>query len=201
MNSSTEENGIHEAINYYAEGMRTGNVEILKKGFHQQAILCGYLGDEKIAAPIEGLYDWVSSNPAPAATGETFGCGSSREHAPWALLDFGFRCIIAPSFADIFYNNCFKNGILPVTLPDAQIDELFKRTEANEDYRLTVDLEQQTIVCGNRSYKFTIDPVRRMRLLNGWDDIALTESYRDRIAAFKARDQAERPWAVPRTNS
>ena len=74
MNSSTEENGIHEAINYYAEGMRTGNVEILKKGFHQQAILCGYLGDEMIAAPIEGLYDWVSGNPAPAKTGEAFGC-------------------------------------------------------------------------------------------------------------------------------
>ena len=117
-----------------------------------------------------------------------FGCGSSREHAPWAILDFGVRAILAPSYADIFYNNCFKNGVLPVTLPDAQIDEIFKRTEASVGYRLTVDLEQQ-IVTDDRGlrYSFTVDPFRRECLLKGLDDIGLTLVHEADIAAYEKR--------------
>jgi 3-isopropylmalate/(R)-2-methylmalate dehydratase small subunit len=117
-----------------------------------------------------------------------FGCGSSREHAPWAIHDYGFRAILAPSYADIFYNNCFKNGILPVTLPDAQIDEIFKRTEANDGYRLTVDLEQQ-IVTDDKGlrYSFTVDPFRRECLLKGLDDIGLTLVHEAEISAFEKK--------------
>jgi 3-isopropylmalate/(R)-2-methylmalate dehydratase small subunit len=115
-----------------------------------------------------------------------FGCGSSREHAPWAILDYGFRTILAPSYADIFYNNCFKNGILPVTLTNEQMDELFKRTEKNEGYTVTVDLEQQ-IVTDDRGlrYSFTVDPFRRECLLKGLDDIGLTLVHEAEIAAFE----------------
>jgi 3-isopropylmalate/(R)-2-methylmalate dehydratase small subunit len=115
-----------------------------------------------------------------------FGCGSSREHAPWALQDYGFHAIIAPSYADIFYNNCFKNGILPIALSDAQVDELFRRTEQKDGYRLTVDLEAQTITDGSGlSIPFQIDPFRRDCLLNGWDDIGLTLRFEDRITAYE----------------
>jgi 3-isopropylmalate/(R)-2-methylmalate dehydratase small subunit len=119
-----------------------------------------------------------------------FGCGSSREHAPWALLDYGFRALLAPSFADIFYNNCFKNGILPVSLSDAEIDEIFRRTEEEVGYELTVDLEGQTITdeAGLR-LSFTVDPFRRECLLNGWDDIGLTLRHQDRIAAYEREHQ------------
>lgn len=118
-----------------------------------------------------------------------FGCGSSREHAPWAILDYGFRAILAPSYADIFYNNCFKNGILPVTLPTEQIDELFKRTLENEGYRLSVDLEQQ-IVTDDQGlrYSFTVDPFRRDCLLKGLDDIGLTLVHEADIAAFEKKN-------------
>lgn len=117
-----------------------------------------------------------------------FGCGSSREHAPWAILDYGFRAILAPSYADIFYNNCFKNGILPVTLANEQMDELFKRTEKNEGYRVTVDLEQQ-IVTDEKGlrYSFTLDPFRRECLLKGLDDIGLTLVHEAEIAAFEKK--------------
>ncbi|HEX5411192.1 MAG TPA: 3-isopropylmalate dehydratase small subunit [Terriglobia bacterium] len=124
-----------------------------------------------------------------------FGCGSSREHAPWAVLDYGFRAIIAPSYADIFYINCFKNGILPITLPDAQVDELFRRTEQNAGYRLTVDLESQKITEDTPApgrgleISFEVDPFRRECLLNGWDDIGLTLRFDDRIAAFEKVNQ------------
>src|SRR6516165_2539017 len=115
-----------------------------------------------------------------------FGCGSSREHAPWALLDYGFRTLIAPSYADIFYNNCFKNGILPVTLSDAQVDDLFRRVAKTEGYRLTADLETQTITDGTGlQLTFSIDPFRRECLLNGWDDIGLTLRFEERIAAYE----------------
>ena len=115
-----------------------------------------------------------------------FGCGSSREHAPWAILDYGFRAILAPSYADIFYNNCFKNGILPVTLTNDQMDELFRRTGAKEGYRLTVDLEQQVVTDekGLR-YSFTVDPFRRECLLKGLDDIGLTLVHEPEISAFE----------------
>jgi len=115
-----------------------------------------------------------------------FGCGSSREHAPWALLDYGFRALIAPSYADIFYNNCFKNGLLPVTLAAAQVDELFRRAEKTGGYRLTVDLETQTITDeAGLKIPFQIDPFRRECLLKGLDDIGLTLRFADEIAAYE----------------
>ncbi|EJL40852.1 3-isopropylmalate dehydratase small subunit [Brevibacillus agri] len=120
-----------------------------------------------------------------------FGCGSSREHAPWALLDYGFRCVIAPSFADIFYNNCFKNGILPIKLSEEQVDELFQRAQSRENYELTIDLEEQVVRDSEGlSYPFEVDPYRRYCLLNGLDDIGITLQYEDKIAAYEASRQA-----------
>jgi 3-isopropylmalate/(R)-2-methylmalate dehydratase small subunit len=130
-----------------------------------------------------------------------FGCGSSREAAVYALYDYGVRCVIAPSFGDIFSGNSVQNGLLTAIVSDEEAAEIMETLTQTPDLPVTVDLEQQTIVCGNRTYRFTIDPVRRMRLLNGWDDIALTESYRDKIAAFKSKDQAMRPWAAPAANA
>lgn len=119
-----------------------------------------------------------------------FGCGSSREHAPWAILDYGFRVIIAPSYADIFYNNCFKNGILPVTLSDTQVDELFRRTEKTQGYQLTVDLETQTIADdAGLKLSFKLDPFRRECLLKGLDDIGLTLRSEDKIATYEKQYQ------------
>ncbi|MGH9726067.1 MAG: 3-isopropylmalate dehydratase small subunit [Candidatus Acidiferrales bacterium] len=117
-----------------------------------------------------------------------FGCGSSREHAPWAILDYGFRVILAPSYADIFYNNCFKNGILPVTLENQQMDELFDRAERCEGYRLTVDLESET-VSGDQGlkYSFKIDPFRRDCLLKGLDDIGLTLVHEAQISDYESK--------------
>ena len=126
-----------------------------------------------------------------------FGCGSSRESAVYALYDYGIRCVIAPSFGDIFSGNAVQNGLLTAIVSDDEAAEILATLQRTPELPLTVDLAQQTIVCGNWTYNFTIDPVRRTRLLNGWDDIALIESYRDRIAAFKEKDQAERRWAVP----
>lgn len=126
---------------------------------------------------------------------ENFGCGSSREHAPWALLDYGFRVIIAPSFADIFYNNCFKNGILPIVLDAAQVDQLFKQVEAEEGYQLTVDLAAQTITTpAGEIISFEIDEFRKHRLLNGLDDIGLTLQHVDDIRAYEKQRQQEAPW-------
>jgi 3-isopropylmalate/(R)-2-methylmalate dehydratase small subunit len=119
-------------------------------------------------------------------TRANFGCGSSREHAPWALVEYGFRAILAPSYADIFYNNCFKNGLLPLTLPDAQVDELFRRVEKAEGYRLTVDLETQTVTDdAGLKIAFQIDPFRRACLLKGLDDIGLTLRLEDRIGIYE----------------
>ncbi len=120
-----------------------------------------------------------------------FGCGSSREHAPWAVADYGFRVLVAPSYADIFYNNCFKNGILPVTLPDEQVDELFRRTEKVEGYTLTVDLPSQTLTDSHGlRYTFQIDEFRKRVLLEGLDDIGLTLKHEAAIAAY---EQARHP--------
>jgi 3-isopropylmalate/(R)-2-methylmalate dehydratase small subunit len=117
-----------------------------------------------------------------------FGCGSSREHAPWALLDYGFRVIIAPSFADIFYNNCFKNGILPITLPDAQVDELFRRAEASNGYQLTAYLPNQTVSDAQElKYHFEMDDFRKTVLLEGLDDIGLTLKHEPHITAYEQR--------------
>ena len=126
-----------------------------------------------------------------------FGCGSSRESAVYALYDYGIRCVIAPSFGDIFAGNAVQNGLLTAIASDEEATALMELLDAQPDRPVTVDLEQQTIQCGDRSFRFAIDPVRRTRLLNGWDSIALTESYREKIAAFKAADRARRPWATP----
>lgn len=120
-----------------------------------------------------------------------FGCGSSREHAPWAILDYGFRVVIAPSFADIFYNNCFKNGILPIKLSEEQVDDLFKRTEAKEGYTLNVDLENKVITDEDGlSIAFDLDEHRRQFLLQGLDDIGLTLKHEDAISAYEAKRAA-----------
>jgi 3-isopropylmalate/(R)-2-methylmalate dehydratase small subunit len=125
-----------------------------------------------------------------------FGCGSSREHAPWALADYGFRALIAPSFADIFFNNCFKNGLLPIVLPDAAVDRLFAGVFAFPGYTLTIDLERQSVVNddGSARFDFDIDPFRKRCLLNGWDDIGLTLQHADEIRAFEERHLREQPW-------
>jgi 3-isopropylmalate/(R)-2-methylmalate dehydratase small subunit len=126
---------------------------------------------------------------------ENFGCGSSREHAPWALEDYGFRAIIAPSFADIFFNNCFKNGILPIVLDAAIVDRLFRECEANEGYALTVDLDEQTVTTPTGEViSFAVDEGRKYRLLNGLDDIGLTLLQSDRIKAYEERRKVEAPW-------
>jgi 3-isopropylmalate/(R)-2-methylmalate dehydratase small subunit len=121
-------------------------------------------------------------------TRANFGCGSSREHAPWALNDYGFRAIIAPSFADIFFNNCFKNGMLPIRLSEEQVEDLFQRTRAQAGYQLTIDLTGQTISdAAGLKLSFEVDPFRRDCLLKGLDDIGLTLQYEEQIAAFEAR--------------
>jgi 3-isopropylmalate/(R)-2-methylmalate dehydratase small subunit len=144
--------------------------------------------------------DFVLNKPAYRnasilIAGDNFGCGSSREHAPWALLDFGIRCVIAPSFADIFYNNCFKNGILPIRLPQEDIDKLLDDASRGANATLTVDLESQTITGPDGGdITFEIDPFRKKCLLEGLDDIGLTMERADRIASYEERAQTARPW-------
>jgi 3-isopropylmalate/(R)-2-methylmalate dehydratase small subunit len=126
---------------------------------------------------------------------KNFGCGSSREHAPWALQQYGFKCVIAPSYGDIFFNNSFKNGFLPVVLAEAEVDSLFYDC-ALPGFRLVVDLERQTVSTtdSSKSYRFEVDPSRRHSLLNGLDEIGLTLRHADEIRAFEARRQAQFPW-------
>jgi len=126
---------------------------------------------------------------------ENFGCGSSREHAPWAILDYGFACVIAPSFADIFFNNCFKNGILPIVLADAEIDQLFEECAASEGYRLAIDLPAQTVTTpSGKAMAFEVDAFRKHCLLNGLDDIGLTLTQGDAIRQFEQRRNNSAPW-------
>ncbi|MEH6459401.1 3-isopropylmalate dehydratase small subunit [Chitinimonas sp. JJ19] len=126
---------------------------------------------------------------------ENFGCGSSREHAPWALDDHGFRVVIAPSFADIFFNNCYKNGLLPIVLPAEVVDQLFQETAASEGYRLTVDLAAQTVTTpAGQSFGFDVTAHRKHCLLNGLDEIGLTLNHADKIKAFEAQRRVEQPW-------
>ncbi|HCZ16266.1 MAG TPA: 3-isopropylmalate dehydratase small subunit [Accumulibacter sp.] len=126
---------------------------------------------------------------------KNFGCGSSREHAPWALLDFGFRAVIAESFADIFFNNCFKNGILPIVLPAAEVQALFVQVGETPGYRLLVDLQRQRVVRPDgKLLPFSVDAFRKECLLNGWDDIGLTLRHADLITAFEAQRRRQQPW-------
>ena len=144
--------------------------------------------------------DFVLNKPAYRGarilvTGENFGCGSSREHAPWALLDFGIRCIIAPSFADIFYNNCFKNGILPIVLPKVQVDLLMDDADRGANAMVTIDLAKQEITGPDGGMvTFDIDPFRKQCLLEGLDDISLTLEKSASIDSFEARQKASQPW-------
>jgi 3-isopropylmalate/(R)-2-methylmalate dehydratase small subunit len=144
--------------------------------------------------------DFVLNKPAYRSAevliaDDNFGCGSSREHAPWALLDFGIRCVIAPSFADIFYNNCFKNGILPITLPKEQVDALMAQAEQGSNARFTVDLEAGEITAPDGTVvAFEIDPFRRRCLLDGLDDIGLTMEKSTRIAGFEESQKPTQPW-------
>ncbi|MFT7466483.1 MAG: 3-isopropylmalate/(R)-2-methylmalate dehydratase small subunit [Brevundimonas sp.] len=138
--------------------------------------------------------DFVLNNPKYSEaqillTRRNFGCGSSREHAPWALEDFGFRAIIAPSFADIFYNNCFKNGILPVVLSSEIVDSLFEYTG-----NIVIDLHDQTVTTDTHSFKFDVDPERKRRLINGLDDIGLTLQYENQIRLFETEHFKKHPW-------
>jgi 3-isopropylmalate/(R)-2-methylmalate dehydratase small subunit len=129
---------------------------------------------------------------------ENFGCGSSREHAPWALLEYGFRAVVAPSFGDIFYNNCFKNGLLPVVLAKSEVDALFHEVAAFPGLRLIVDLERQVVSTsdGSRTMRFDVDAFRKDCLLNGLDEIGLTLRHADRIRAFEEKRRAEQPWLL-----
>ena len=129
---------------------------------------------------------------------KNFGCGSSREHAPWALGDYGFRALIAPSYADIFFNNCFKNGLLPIVLPESDVDRLFDDTRAFPGYTLVIDLAKQTVATpdGALVRAFEVDPFRKHCLLNGYDDIGLTLKHADEIRAFETKRLAEQPWLV-----
>jgi 3-isopropylmalate/(R)-2-methylmalate dehydratase small subunit len=145
--------------------------------------------------------DFILNQPESKArqillAGDNFGCGSSREHAPWALGDYGFRAIIAPSFADIFFNNCFKNGLLPIVLPEADVERLFHDAAAFPGFKLTIDLERQTVATtdGGTVFRFDVDAFRKHCLLNGLDDIALTLTHADEIRAFEAKRKAEQPW-------
>jgi 3-isopropylmalate/(R)-2-methylmalate dehydratase small subunit len=146
------------------------------------------------------LEDFVLNQPAYRnaqilVAGDNFGCGSSREHAPWALLDYGIRCVIAPSFADIFFNNCFKNGILPIVLPQEDVDKLMDDAERGANAVVTVDLEKQEIRGPDGgTIAFEVDPFRRHCLLNGLDDIGLTLEEEHAIDAFENRARTERPW-------
>jgi len=131
-------------------------------------------------------------------TCDNFGCGSSREHAPWALLDQGFRCLIAPSFADIFYNNCFLNGILPVVLKAEEVQALFQAVRAREGYQLTVDLAAQTVTSPQKTiYRFEVDPFRKNCLLKGLDSIGLSLQHEPAITAYESKRKTEAPWLFP----
>ena len=128
--------------------------------------------------------------------GDNFGCGSSREHAPWAIADFGIKCVISTSFADIFYNNCFKNGILPLVLPEDAVDTLMKDAEKGANSIIEVDLENQTIVSSDGEiFRFEVDPFKKHCLLNGLDDIGLTMEKEDHIAAYESKSSQQFPWA------
>ncbi len=150
--------------------------------------------------------DFVLNQPRYAGASvllarKNFGCGSSREHAPWALDQYGFRSVIAPSFADIFFNNCFKNGLLPIVLPEATVARLFDEVAAFPGYELTIDLERQVIVEPNgQEIPFDVQPFRKYCLLNGLDDIGLTLRHKDKIAQYEAQRLATKPWLAHTLN-
>ncbi len=192
MKAFTEHTGIVAPL----EAMNVDTDQIIPKQFLKRIERTGYgdvlfydwryLDDGKTPNPEFELNAERYKGASILLAQDNFGCGSSREHAPWALSDYGFRCILAPSFADIFFNNCFNNGMLPIPLPEATIRELFAETRAAAGYALTVKLEEQRIVkpCGD-VIKFDIHPFLKQRLLNGWDQIGLTLRYADKISEYE----------------
>ncbi len=158
----------------------------------------GYPGQNNSKRPLNP--DFVLNQPRYAGatillTRKNFGCGSSREHAPWALSEYGFRTVIAPSFADIFYNNCFKNGMLPIVLSEEIVEQLFVECEANVGYELTADLERQVVITpSGEEFGFEVDEFRKHCLINGLDDIGLTLQQSDSIAAYEAKMKEKTPW-------
>ena len=134
------------------------------------------------------------NNSSILLTGKNFGCGSSREHAPWALLDFGIKCVIAPSFADIFYNNCFKNGMLPIVLDEKKIEELIQYSKRKEN--VEINLAEQQILFGNKRIKFKVDQFKKECLLNGFDDIALSLKQSEKISSFEDKFKKNKPWMI-----
>ena len=133
------------------------------------------------------------NNSSILLTGKNFGCGSSREHAPWALLDFGIKCIISPSFADIFYNNCFKNGMLPIVLEQKKIEELIEYSKRKEN--IEINLQEQEVIFGNNKIKFEIDPFKKKCLLNGLDDIDLSLEKSEKISSYEMKIKKNKPWS------
>jgi len=158
----------------------------------------GYPGQDNTKRPINPDFVLNQSRYQDAKiliTRQNFGCGSSREHAPWALNEYGFRTVIAPSFADIFFNNCFKNGMLPVVLTEDQVEQLFKECAEHEGYSITVDLEAQEVRTPNETiFKFEVDPFRKHCLLNGFDDIGLTLQDAEVIKDYEQKTKQSRPW-------
>lgn len=158
----------------------------------------GYPGQDNSVRPLNPDFVLNQSRYQGASVllaRENFGCGSSREHAPWALDEYGFRTVLAPSFADIFFNNSFKNGLLPIVLKEEDIDELFQQAEAEEGYQLTVDLQAQTVIRPDgKSYSFEVDEFRKHCLLNGLDDIGLTLEDADAISVFEQQHRQAQPW-------
>src|ERR1700754_3386229 len=162
----------------------------------------GELGKDNSKRPLNP--DFVLNQPRYQGASvllarQNFGCGSSRQHAPWALQQYGFRALIAPSFADIFYNNSFKNGLLPIVLTEQQVDHLFNETNAFNGFQLTIDLDAQVVrkTDGSAEYKFEVDVFRKYRLLNGFDDIGLTLRQSDKIRQFEAERLTQQPWLRP----
>ncbi len=167
---------------------RTGFADVLFANWR-------YLDDGRSPDPNFVLNQSRYQGASILLAGDNFGCGSSREHAPWAIREYGFRCLIAPSFADIFYNNCFNNSILPITLDEATVRQLFAEVAANEGYKLSVDLAAQTVTTpAGRVLTFDIDAFKKESLLKGLDNIGWTLSHNDDIAAYEARRKQEAPW-------
>jgi len=170
------------------------------KTIHRSGLGKNLFDEMRYDADGNELPDFVLNQPAYRdsqiiVAGDNFGCGSSREHAPWALLDFGIRCVISTSFADIFYNNCFKNGILPIVMPKEAVDTLMEDARKGANARITVDLENQTVTSSDgQSFGFEIDPFRKHCLLNGLDDIGLTMEKSGSIDTFEAQMAQSRPW-------
>jgi len=170
--------GLEKTVSY-GSGTNKGPKEIIKAS-HQVELFDEDLNKEPY------------KNSSILLTGKNFGCGSSREHAPWALLDFGIKCVIGPSFADIFYNNCFKNGMLPIVLDEKKIEELIQYSKRKEN--IEINLTEQQIMFGNKRIKFEIDPFKKKCLLNGLDDIALSLEQSEKISSYENKLKKNKPW-------